>query len=206
MRLPAVAAEQRQRWRCVQRGRRCRNHGSGGAMLITIEGWDREDRRPVRGSLTGIDRAQTQAAELVSIQLDAAAGATPVVLKQNPTHALRDHAPRVGAVAWDSAYILSSYLDTQPAGSFKELRAVELGAGACAVVHSPVMVVCTRTPCLPSLLCHLIPYHSVPSRSSTPHHTSHKLMPAKFTASPTALSQEWAYLAWCWQSWAQLCI
>lgn len=84
-------------------------------MLITFEGWDPDDRRPVRGELGSVDRAQTQAADLVTVTLaaappaaaaadgaqqpdaagsgtSAAAGATTsssssmsVVIKQNPT-------------------------------------------------------------------------------------------------------------------------
>lgn len=122
-------------------------------MRIVIEGWDPEDRQPVRGALTGLDRAQTQAADLVTVELSsaavdaaeaaaaaadraagaAAAAAAPatVVLKQNPA-ALRPGGVggvRLGACAWDGAFVLAAYLDSQPAGSFAGLRAVELGAG-----------------------------------------------------------------------------
>ena len=128
-------------------------------MRIVIEGWDPEDRQPVRGTLTGLDRAQTQAADLVTVQLSSAAvsadeaaaaaaaraGAaaaapaspapaaapTTVVLKQNPA-ALRPGGVggvRLGACAWDGAFVLAAYLDAQPAGSFAGRRAVELGAG-----------------------------------------------------------------------------
>ena len=134
-------------------------------MRIVIEGWDPEDRQPVRGALTGLDRAQTQAADLVTVELSSAAvdaaeaaaaaaaraeapapsapaGAAAaaaasasapatVVLKQNPA-ALRPGGVggvRLGACAWDGAFVLAVYLDSQPAGSFAGLRAVELGAG-----------------------------------------------------------------------------
>lgn len=83
-------------------------------MHIVIEGWDPVDKQPVRGTLEGVDRAQTQAADLVTVQLH---NGSPVVIKQNPT-ALKGGSIRVGACAWDGAYVLSAYLDTQPAGAF----------------------------------------------------------------------------------------
>jgi hypothetical protein len=73
-----------------------------------------EDKQPVRGTLEGLDRAQTQAADLVTVQLQ---HGQPVTLKQNPT-ALKGSNVRVGACAWDGAYVLSSYLDAQPPGTF----------------------------------------------------------------------------------------
>ena len=54
-----------------------------------------------------------------------------MVLKQNPA-ALRPGGVggvRLGACAWDGAFVLAAYLDAQPAGSFAGRRAVELGAG-----------------------------------------------------------------------------
>lgn len=83
-------------------------------MKILIEGWDPVDKQPVRGTLEGVDRAQTQAADLVTVQLQ---HGRPVVLKQNPT-ALKGSHIRVGACAWDGAYVLSAYLDAQPPGAF----------------------------------------------------------------------------------------
>lgn len=44
-------------------------------MRIIIEGWDPVDRQPVRGTLVGLDRAQVQAADLVTVEL-----ASPTVL------------------------------------------------------------------------------------------------------------------------------
>jgi hypothetical protein len=73
-----------------------------------------EDKQPVRGTLEGVDRAQTQAADLVTVQLQ---HGQPVTLKQNPT-ALKGSNVRVGACAWDGAYVLSAYLDAQPPGTF----------------------------------------------------------------------------------------
>jgi predicted nicotinamide N-methyase len=53
----------------------------------------------------------------------------PVTIKQNPT-ALKPGAKiRVGAAVWDGAYVLASYLDAQPPGTFTGLRCVELGCG-----------------------------------------------------------------------------
>lgn len=83
-------------------------------MKITIEGWDPIDRQPVRGTIEGVDRAQTQAADLVTVQLQ---HGSPVTLKQNPT-AITGSNIRVGACAWDGAFVLSAYLDAQPAGTF----------------------------------------------------------------------------------------
>lgn len=68
----------------------------------------------MRGILEGLDRAQTQAADLVTVQLQ---HGEPVTLKQNPT-ALKGSNIRVGACAWDGAYVLSAYLDAQPQGTF----------------------------------------------------------------------------------------
>lgn len=73
-----------------------------------------EDKQPVRGTLEGLDRAQTQAADLVTVQLQ---HGQAVTLKQNPT-ALKGSNVRVGACAWDGAYVLSAYLDAQPPGAF----------------------------------------------------------------------------------------
>ncbi|KAF6266019.1 hypothetical protein COO60DRAFT_639271 [Scenedesmus sp. NREL 46B-D3] len=84
-----------------------------------------QDKQPVRGTLVGVDRAQTQAADLVTVQLQ---HGQPVTLKQNPT-ALKGSNVRVGACAWDGAYVLAAYLDAQPPGTFAGLRCVELGAG-----------------------------------------------------------------------------
>ena len=44
-------------------------------MKIVIEGWDPVDRQPVRGELAGVDRAQTQAADLVTVVLTTGAAA-----------------------------------------------------------------------------------------------------------------------------------
>eukprot|EP00877_Chromochloris_zofingiensis_P010190 jgi/Chrzof1/5424/Cz16g02150.t1 len=92
-------------------------------MRISIEGW--EENQLVKGWLDGPDRAQTQAAELLTVELQA--GQT-VTIKQNPT-ALKGQRVRVGACAWDGALVLSAYLNAQPSGSFEGLRCVELGAG-----------------------------------------------------------------------------
>jgi hypothetical protein len=73
-----------------------------------------EDKQPVRGTLEGVDRAQTQAADLVTVRLQ---HGQPVTLKQNPT-ALKGSNVRVGACAWDAAYVLSAYLDAQPPGAY----------------------------------------------------------------------------------------
>ncbi|PSC70949.1 lysine methyltransferase METTL21D [Micractinium conductrix] len=82
-------------------------------MRITFEGWDPVDRQLVRGTLVGLDRAQTQAADL-----------NPAALRPGGVGGVR-----VGACAWDGAYVLAAALDAQPPGSFAGLRAVELGAG-----------------------------------------------------------------------------
>jgi len=109
-------------------------------MLITIEGWDSVDRKPVKGRLTSVDRGQTQAADLVTVTVGTAAAAAgkSVVVKQNPT-LLQKTKPgevRVGACLWDSAYILSALLEHLVGNGDLELegaRCVELGAG-CGLV------------------------------------------------------------------------
>jgi hypothetical protein len=117
-------------------------------MLITIEGWDPADRRPVRGELTGVDRGQTQAADLVTVTVappppdggDGYGQPQPlsVKIKQNPTLLQRQKAGevRVGACLWDSAYVLSALLEARAVGGALRLagaRCVELGSG-CALV------------------------------------------------------------------------
>lgn len=74
----------------------------------------------------GLDRAQTQAAEQITIHLSHCSD--PIAIKQNPT-ALKGAKIRVGAAVWDGAYVLASYLDAQPQGAFTGLRCVELGCG-----------------------------------------------------------------------------
>jgi predicted nicotinamide N-methyase len=74
----------------------------------------------------GLDRAQTQAADQITVHLTHSSDG--VVIKQNPT-ALKGAHIRVGAAVWDGAYVLAAYLDAQPAGSFQGLRCVELGCG-----------------------------------------------------------------------------
>lgn len=75
----------------------------------------------------GLDRAQTQAAEQITVHLSHCS--EPVTIKQNPT-ALKPGAKiRVGAAVWDGAYVLAAYLDAQPPGAFTGLRCVELGCG-----------------------------------------------------------------------------
>ncbi|KAF8059443.1 hypothetical protein HT031_005248 [Scenedesmus sp. PABB004] len=98
-------------------------------MLVTTEGWDPVDRQPVRGELHGVDRAQSQAADLVTVALSGGAGC--VTLKQNPT-ALRPGpggGVRVGAAAWDGAFVLAALLDGPRRGGLAGARVVELGAG-----------------------------------------------------------------------------
>jgi hypothetical protein len=124
-------------------------------MRITIEGWDPVDRQPVRGELLGVDRAQTQAADLVTVTVSAAEDAQPgsshggrangssdalltVVMKQNPM-LLQKTAPggvRVGACVWDSGYIMCALLEDRVrrrALGLSGARCVELGAG-CGLV------------------------------------------------------------------------
>ena len=92
-------------------------------MKIHIQGW--EGGSSVGGSLDTVDRAQTQAAEVVTLELD---DGKSITIKQNPT-AVKGSNVKVGCCAWDGAYVLSGYLQSKPAGSFKGLRVVELGAG-----------------------------------------------------------------------------
>jgi hypothetical protein len=129
-------------------------------MHIIIEGYDPVDRKLVRGELHSVDRAQTQAADLVTCVLTPAAvtaaaaaddggGASAssrssssknndsVVIKQNPT-LLRDRpgGVRVGAALWDSGYVLSALLERRVVAGDLTLRGakvVELGAG-CGLV------------------------------------------------------------------------
>ena len=69
-------------------------------MRIVIEGWDPVDRQPVRGELDGLDRAQTQAADMVTVKVSSSGGtdagsssagvqsepgALSIVIKQNPS-------------------------------------------------------------------------------------------------------------------------
>ncbi|KAI8467939.1 MAG: hypothetical protein J3K34DRAFT_523316 [Monoraphidium minutum] len=115
-------------------------------MRITIEGWDPADRRPVRGELGGVDRGQTQAADLVTVAVTpgpgggggGGGGEACVVLRQNP--ALLQKAARgevrVGACVWDSGYVLCALLEARAAAGQLALggaRCVELGAG-CGLV------------------------------------------------------------------------
>jgi predicted nicotinamide N-methyase len=99
-------------------------------MIITIQGW--EDGQPIKGDISGVDRAQTQAAELLTVQLSH--GKT-LTVKQNPTalrpppSAAAGEAVRVGCCVWDGAFVLAAWLDAQPAGMFAGKRCVELGAG-----------------------------------------------------------------------------
>lgn len=92
-------------------------------MKIHIEGC--EGRQLVRGTLDGPDRAQTQAADLLTVELQNGACVT---VKQNPV-ALKGANIRVGACAWDGALVMAAYLDAQPPGEISGLRCVELGAG-----------------------------------------------------------------------------
>lgn len=94
-------------------------------MKIFIEGWDAEARQAVRGELEGPDRAQTQAADLLTVELS---DGQRVTVKQNP-QALRGSNVRVGAACWDGALVAAAYFDAQPAGTFSGLKVVELGAG-----------------------------------------------------------------------------
>jgi predicted nicotinamide N-methyase len=73
----------------------------------------------------GLDRAQTQAADQITVQLN---DSSNITIKQNPT-ALKGAKIRVGAAVWDGAYVLASYLNAQPQGTFQGLRCVELGCG-----------------------------------------------------------------------------
>ncbi|GBG00348.1 hypothetical protein Rsub_13080 [Raphidocelis subcapitata] len=123
-------------------------------MRIIIEGYDPVDRQLVRGELAGVDRAQTQAADIVTLQFDAApadnsassgggdgAAAAPpaappanVVIKQNPTllQKARPGDVRVGACVWDGGFILSAILEHRARSGALRLagaRCVELGAG-----------------------------------------------------------------------------
>lgn len=76
----------------------------------------------------GLDRAQTQAADQVTVHLTNSPSDCSIIIKQNPT-ALKGSRVRVGAAVWDGAYVLAAYLDAQPAGSFRDMRCVELGCG-----------------------------------------------------------------------------
>jgi hypothetical protein len=118
-------------------------------MRIIIEGYDPVDRQLVRGELAGVDRAQTQAADIVTLRFDGAppgsgdggaaaggAGAPPasVVIKQNPTllQKARPGDVRVGACIWDGGFILSAILEHRARSGALRLegaRCVELGAG-----------------------------------------------------------------------------
>lgn len=128
-------------------------------MKIVIEGWDPIDRQPVRGELTSVDRAQTQAADLVTVVLSAASASASasaseigdaaaaaggptapplrVTIKQNPTLLQRTKPGevRVGAAVWDSGYILSALMEREAELGKLRLRGArvaELGAG-CAL-------------------------------------------------------------------------
>jgi hypothetical protein len=86
----------------------------------------------VRGELEGPDRAQTQAADTLTLTLR---GGQRVAVKQNP-QALKQQGGggaaagvRVGACAWDGALVLAAWADAQPEGAFARARVVELGAG-----------------------------------------------------------------------------
>jgi predicted nicotinamide N-methyase len=80
-------------------------------------------------ALQGLDRAQTQAAEQVTVTLTSQQAHKSVTLKQNPTLLHAGSSTRVGAAVWDGAYVLAAWLDAQPPGSFAGLRCVELGCG-----------------------------------------------------------------------------
>jgi predicted nicotinamide N-methyase len=120
-------------------------------MLITIQGW--EDGQPVKGDITGVNRAQTQAAELLTVQLSQ--GKT-ITVKQNPTalrppgSAAAGEGVRVGCCVWDGAFVLAAWLDAQPAGMFAGKRCVELGAGiglvGLCLARLGASVVLTDTP------------------------------------------------------------
>lgn len=130
-------------------------------MRIIIEGWDPVDRQPVRGELAGVDRGQTQAADLVTVVLSTSGqqegqqtsgtsqpstaasssssdSTVSVVIKQNPT-LLQKTKPgevRVGACMWDSGYVLCALLEQEVRRNTMSLagaRCVELGAG-CGLV------------------------------------------------------------------------
>ncbi len=92
-------------------------------MRIQIEGW--EDGQLVRGHLDAPCREQTQAADILTVELP---GGQSVSIKQNPT-ALKGSNIRVGACVWDGALVMAAYLASWPAGSFQGMRCVELGAG-----------------------------------------------------------------------------
>lgn len=132
-------------------------------MRITIEGWDPVDKQQVCGHLERVDRAQTQAADIVTVTVstsqedetaknscssgggNASSGSSSrgsssmsVVLKQNPTLLQKAKAGqvRVGACVWDSAYVMCAYLEQQVQRGAMQLagaRCAELGAG-CGLV------------------------------------------------------------------------